>query len=118
MPESDRLPLNIQGYFICRKSTAWDKRLYSPSEGRLAEDFFAQKNSTASAGFEPTNLGTKDQHATTEAAKENILSESVLCSFYPKTHWQLPFSVFRILLVPMLRVTGAREKHNFILKRS
>jgi hypothetical protein len=34
-----------------------------PSEGRRAEDFFALKNLTASAGFEPVNLGTKGQHA-------------------------------------------------------
>jgi len=33
------------------------------SEGRRAEDFFALKNPTASAGFKPTNLGTKGQHA-------------------------------------------------------
>ena len=35
-----------------------------PSEGRRAEDFFRPKNPTASAGFEPTNLGTKGQHVT------------------------------------------------------
>jgi hypothetical protein len=40
----------------------WDRRLYFPSEGRRAEDFFALKNPMASAGFEPTNLGTKGQH--------------------------------------------------------
>ena len=27
--------------------------------GQTAEDFFALKNPTASAGFEPANLGTK-----------------------------------------------------------
>ena len=32
-------------------------------EGRRAENFFALKNPTASAGFEPANLGTKGQHA-------------------------------------------------------
>jgi hypothetical protein len=37
-----------------------------PSEGSRAEDFFALKNPTASAGFEPANLGT------TEAAYENM----------------------------------------------
>ena len=37
---------------------------YFPSEGRPAEDFFALKNPTASAGFQPANLGTKGQHAT------------------------------------------------------
>jgi hypothetical protein len=41
----------------------------SPSEGRRAEDFFALKNPTASAGFEPTNLDTKGQHATPRPPK-------------------------------------------------
>jgi hypothetical protein len=46
-----------------------DRRLYFPSEGRLAEDFFRPKNPTASAGCKPANLGTKGQHATSNAAK-------------------------------------------------
>jgi hypothetical protein len=33
------------------------------SKGRRAEDFSALKNPTASAGFEPANLGTRGQHA-------------------------------------------------------
>jgi hypothetical protein len=46
----------------CYKSATWDRW--------LAEDFFALKNRTASARLEPTNLGTRGQHAnhwTTEA---------------------------------------------------
>ena len=39
------------------------------SEGMRAEDFFALKNPTASAGFEPANLGTKGQHATSRPPK-------------------------------------------------
>jgi len=35
---------SIQGSFTCRKSAAWDPRLYFPSKGRRAEDFFALKN--------------------------------------------------------------------------
>jgi hypothetical protein len=35
---------SIQGSFTCRKSVTWDPRLYFPSEGRHAEDFFALKN--------------------------------------------------------------------------
>jgi hypothetical protein len=69
-----RLPRNIQGSFTCRKSTTWGRRLYLPSEGWRAGDFFALKNPTASAGFEPANLGTRGQHAsskTTEAASRN-----------------------------------------------
>ena len=43
-----------------------------PKEGVLRiffEDFFALKNPTASAGFEPANLGTKGQHATPRPPK-------------------------------------------------
>jgi hypothetical protein len=42
---------------------------YYPSEGRRAENFFALKNPTASAGFEPANLGIKGQHATSRLPK-------------------------------------------------
>ena len=37
--------------------------------GGRAEDFFALKNATASAGFEPAKLGTKGQHATSRPPK-------------------------------------------------
>ena len=40
----------------------------SPKEGVL-RIFFALKNLTASAGFEPANLGTKGQHATSRPPK-------------------------------------------------
>ena len=40
-----------------------------PSEGRRVEDFFALKNPTTSVGLEPTNLGTKGQHATSRPPK-------------------------------------------------
>ena len=48
-----------------------------PSEGRRAEDFFALKNLTALAGFEPANLGTKGQHATSRPPKPLNLPPSV-----------------------------------------
>jgi hypothetical protein len=46
-----------------------DRRLYFPSEEKRAEDFFACKHPTASAGFEPANLGTKGQHVTPRPPK-------------------------------------------------
>ena len=64
LPENARLPRNIQGSFTCRKSTTWDRRLYFPSEGRRADDFFA-----LSVGSEPANFGTKGQHATSRPSK-------------------------------------------------
>ena len=73
LPENARLPCNIQGSFTCCKSMTWDKWLYFPSEGRHAEDFFALKKPTASAGFEPANLGTKGQHTTSRPPKPLII---------------------------------------------
>ena len=78
--ENARLPRYIQGYFTCRKSTPWDKRLYFPSEGRRVEDFFALKSPTASAGFGPANLGTKGQHATSGPPKPLVYALYYRCS--------------------------------------
>jgi len=41
----------------------------SPLKEGVLRIFFALKNPTASAGFEPTNLGTKGQHATSRPPK-------------------------------------------------
>jgi hypothetical protein len=38
-----RLQSKSQGSFTCRKSATWDRRLYFPSEGRHAVDFFFRK---------------------------------------------------------------------------
>jgi hypothetical protein len=63
--------VSFRVFFTCRKYTTWDPQLYFPSEGRRAEDFyfFALKNPTASAGFDPVNLGSKSQHATSRPSK-------------------------------------------------
>jgi hypothetical protein len=54
--------VNSQGSLTCHKTATWDRRLYFPSEGRHAVDFFRPKNPTASAGIEPAILGTRGQH--------------------------------------------------------
>jgi hypothetical protein len=41
-----------------------DGFFFPPPEGGRAENFFTLKNLMASAGFEPANLGTKGQYAT------------------------------------------------------
>ena len=61
-------------------------QMYFPYEGRRAEDFPPVKNPTASAGFEPANLGTKGQHATTEAA--SIMSQEQLVNTIYLTEFQ------------------------------
>jgi hypothetical protein len=37
--------------------STWDRRLYFPSEGSRAADFYRPKNEMSSAGFGPVNLG-------------------------------------------------------------
>jgi len=48
-----RLPRNFQGSLTCRKSVTWERRLYFPSEGRRAEDFFARKIQRLRLGLNP-----------------------------------------------------------------
>ena len=74
---ADEFCLKIPYFHVT--STTWDKRLYFPSEGRHAEDFFALKNPTASAGFEPANLGTKGQHAASRPPKSFINMYTIDC---------------------------------------
>jgi hypothetical protein len=57
------------GSFTCRKSATWDRTTFTSPPRRRAEDFFVLKNPTASAGFEPANLGAKSQHATSRPTK-------------------------------------------------
>jgi hypothetical protein len=45
----------------------------SLSEGRRAEDIFALKDPTSSAGFEPVNLCSKGQHGTCRSPKPILL---------------------------------------------
>ena len=66
-----RLPRHL-GIFYMPQIYDMGPTLYFPSEGRRAEGFFALKNPTASAGFEPANLGTKGQHATPRPPKPRI----------------------------------------------
>jgi hypothetical protein len=48
-----RLPRKSRGSFTCRKFATWDKRLYFPSEGRHAVDFFARKIRRLRPGSNP-----------------------------------------------------------------
>jgi hypothetical protein len=77
-----RLPRYIYGSFTCPKSATWDPRFYFPSEGRRAENFSALKNLTASAGFEPANLGTRGQHANPPRPPKPLLIEVFLRKFW------------------------------------
>jgi hypothetical protein len=43
----------VSGSFTCRKSTTWDIRLYFPSKGRHADDFFVQKIRRLQPGLNP-----------------------------------------------------------------
>jgi hypothetical protein len=51
-------------------------------KGRRAEKFFALKNLTVSAGFEPDNLGSKDQHAVSRPQKPLCHVEAFLKNKY------------------------------------
>jgi hypothetical protein len=101
-----RLPRSIQGSFTCRKSTTWDRRLYFPSEGRRAEDFFSpEKIRRLRPGLNPPprNLGTKGQHATSRPPKPltNILGTGRrllgIRGAYFGNHWSRKFQLVFVI---------------------
>ena len=47
------------GFFYMPQICDMGQTAYIPSKGRRAEDFFALKNPTASAGFESANLNSR-----------------------------------------------------------
>jgi hypothetical protein len=57
-PESSELMLLLGFFYMPQICDLGQDGFYFPSEGRRAEEFFALKNPTVSAGFEPANLGT------------------------------------------------------------
>ena len=80
----------------------WDKRLYFPSEGSHAEDYFTLKNLTASARFEPANLGTKGQHATSRPLKPLYTSVTYPFTFMSWLH-EVSFSGLHLAKVFLCR---------------
>jgi hypothetical protein len=96
---------SLLGSFAYRKARhGTDGFTSPPKEGVLR--IFSPENPTASAGFEPTNLGTKGQHATSRppnprflALEKKIMSESALL----KTLHILYMSPAKIILMYMKR---------------
>ena len=64
---------SLLGSFTCRKFTTWDRRLYFPSEGRRAEDFFARKIRRLRPGLNPRTRVPKASTLTSRPPKPLIL---------------------------------------------
>ena len=60
---------NFQGSLTCRKSVTWDRRLYFPSEGRRAEDFFTRKIQQLRPGSNPRSWVPEASMLTTPPPK-------------------------------------------------
>jgi hypothetical protein len=101
-----RLPRNSRDLLPCRKSATWDRRLYFPSEGRRAEEFFALKNPTATAGFKPANLGTKGQHATSWPSKPTPAFNVGIINSITRLHLFDYFYCFKLVCCVELNVAN------------
>jgi len=64
-----RLPRNSRNLLHAANLRCGTDGFTSPPKEGVLRIFFALKNPTASAGFEPANLGTKGQHATSRPPK-------------------------------------------------
>jgi hypothetical protein len=87
-----------QGSLTCRKSATWDKRLYFPSEGRYAEEFFARTRVPKASMLNtspPKPLATR------------VLTPSVLCIDSMPSH--LIISLFLWLCCACRNTTKLRK---------
>jgi hypothetical protein len=78
---------NLQLRLPRRKPATWNRRLYFPSEGRHAEDFFARKIRRLRPGLNPPTWvpEARANHYTTEAAM-------CICNFrYPARNARAPY---------------------------
>ena len=72
-----------------------------PLRRKACWGFFRPKNPTASAGFEPANLGTKDQHATPRPPKPTFLKMCLLCSRFIKKQARITETLCKDLITFM-----------------
>jgi len=109
-----RLPRHFWGSFTCRKFTTWDRRLYFPSEGRRAEEFFARKIRRHRPGLKPRtwvpNASTLVSHPDTYSNNfsmysllitsiHSIILQSILRQVL--SLYQRDFSTQRDLILPL-----------------
>jgi len=73
---------SLLGSFTCRKFTTWDRRLYFPSEGRRAEDFFARKIRPLRPGLNPRTRVPEASTLTSRPPKP--LSDNLINVFKPQ----------------------------------
>jgi hypothetical protein len=69
IPSRIRLPRNCRDLLHAANLRHGTDGFTSPPKEGVLRIFFALKNPTALAGFEPANLGTKGQHATSRPLK-------------------------------------------------
>ena len=67
---------SLLGSFTCRKFTTWDRRLYFPSVGRRAEDFFARKIRRLRPGLNPRTRVPEASTLTSRPPKPQIGASS------------------------------------------
>ena len=90
LPEMPDFHVTFRNLLQCVNLRHGTDGFTSPPKGGMLRIFFALKNAKALAGFEPANLGTKGQHATSRPPKP--LSDGFLsrCNFRFRRVWMPP----------------------------
>jgi len=107
--------MSLLGSFTCRKFTTWDRRLYFPSEGRRAEDFFSRKIRRLRPGIKPTrctnftnsfwheNLHVSDSSSVHHQVFIHCTLSNGICHIVPS--WSCSKAVYKhVWHIPLLSV--------------
>jgi hypothetical protein len=98
IPSRIRLPHNSRDLLNAANLQHWTDGFTSPPKEGVLRIFFALKNPTSSAGFEPTNLGTKGQHATSRPPKSYRASKYYQVFLFVQLNAQLDHSRLKLTL--------------------
>jgi len=99
-----RLPRNSRDLLHAANLRHGTDGFTSPPKEDVLKIFFALKNPTASAGFEPANLGTKGQHATSRPPKP-ILAHYVFEFPLLNQHWLSNYFAILLPCTPKVSVS-------------
>jgi hypothetical protein len=83
------LPRKLHGSFTCRKSATWDRRLYFPSEGRHAEDFFARNIRRFRQGLNPRSWVPEASMIITRSPKPRFIWHYLFHKTLPCAVWKI-----------------------------
>jgi hypothetical protein len=109
--------VTFRDHFTCRKATTWDRRLYFPSEGKRAKDFFALRFRRLRPGVNPRTWGTKGQNTTSRPSRPLVFDvATTFAKIYVKKNTCQILCVHGVRNIKGVKVTSAVYRRKSVIQ--